>query len=100
MIDSATNEGLFEVLIERFEKESSIRISQSIYDQDIENYWRQAEKFILDGKPLAFGYYPAREPLEIPLEGFSDPGLYHVELGARLRSGASTTLSSLLYHAG
>lgn len=57
-------------------------------------------KFIRDGKPLAFGYYPAHEPLEIPLKGFSDPGLYHVELGAQLRSCASTTLPFLLYHDG
>lgn len=55
--------------------------------------------FVVDSEPLQIGYYPAHRPLQIPLEGFTLPGLYYVELGAVLRGGGSSTFSFLVYHA-
>ena len=57
------------------------------------------QAFIVDSEPLQYGYYPAHRALEVPLDGFSLPGLYYVELGAVLRGGGSSTLSFLVYHA-
>ena len=55
--------------------------------------------FVVDSEPLLYGYYPAHRAFEVPLDGFSLPGLYYVELGAVLRGGGSSTLSFLVYHA-
>mgnify|MGYP001820055051 CR=1 FL=1 len=56
-------------------------------------------EFVIDGQPLRYGYYPAHRPLEIPLSGLTVPGIYHVELSARLRSGGSSILTLLFQHA-
>lgn len=55
-------------------------------------------EFIVDSEPLKYGYYPPNRPLHIPLTGFSGSGLYHVELGSRLRTGGASTLTLLVQH--
>lgn len=42
-----------------------------------------------DEDPLGYGYYPAERPVEIPIARPAEPGLYRVELGARIRTGGS-----------
>jgi hypothetical protein len=45
--------------------------------------------FLRDESPLGYGYYPADRPIEIPIARPEEPGLYRVQIGARIRAGGS-----------
>jgi len=46
-------------------------------------------RWLRDEEPLGYGYYPADRPVEIPVARPEEPGLYRVQIGARIRSGGS-----------
>jgi len=52
------------------------------------------------GRELGYGLYPADALVEVPIDAPRERGLYAVQIGARLRSGGSTTLRFVFYHAG
>ena len=52
------------------------------------------------GRELGYGLYPADALVEVPIDAPRERGLYAVQIGARLRSGGSTTLQFVFYHAG
>ena len=58
----------------------------------------QPKKFLIDGKALLYGYYPAQRPIDIPILGLQEPGFYYVEIGATLQSGGAHTLDLFFYH--
>jgi hypothetical protein len=47
--------------------------------------------YLRDEEPLGYGYYPADRPIEIAIARPAEPGLYRVQLGARVRAGGSLT---------
>jgi hypothetical protein len=49
----------------------------------------RATEWLRDEEPLGFGYYPADRPIEITIARPAGPGLYRVQLGARIRAGGS-----------
>jgi hypothetical protein len=51
-----------------------------------------------NGEPLGYGYYPADRPVEIPISGLPEPGLYRVEVGATLRNSMVSTVEFWFYH--
>jgi hypothetical protein len=50
-------------------------------------------------RELGYGLYPADALIEVPIEAPRERGLYAVQIGARLRSGGSSTLQFVFYHA-
>ncbi len=56
------------------------------------------QKFIKDGEPLNYGYYPAERPINIPVSGLKTSGIYYLEIGASFRNGGSSTLPFYFYH--
>lgn len=46
-------------------------------------------EWLRDEQPLGYGYYPADRPIEIAIARPAEPGLYRVQLGARVRAGGS-----------
>lgn len=58
-----------------------------------------ARKLIYDKKPLKQGFYPAERPITIALTGLTQPGYYHLSIGATLRSGGAATTGIYLYRA-
>jgi hypothetical protein len=55
--------------------------------------------FILDEKPLKYGYYPAERGIDVKLPKLPQPGIYYLEFGAQLKSGGSVAIQSWFYHA-
>lgn len=53
-----------------------------------------------DGEPVGYGYYPAERPIEIPISGAQARGLYHLEIGATLKSGGAAAAELWFYHPG
>jgi hypothetical protein len=47
--------------------------------------------FLRKEEPLKAGYYPAEEPIEIPVPQLKGPGLYLLELGAEFQGGGVST---------
>ena len=58
------------------------------------------QNFLKDGEILGYGYYPAQSPIKFELSGMTEPGVYYLEIGADLASGASVTLEYRFYYAG
>ena len=60
-----------------------------------------ADIFLWDGKPLEYGYYPAKRGIEfsIPKTELEEAGIYYLEIGAVLRKGGVTTIEYWFYHA-
>jgi hypothetical protein len=56
-------------------------------------------RFIKQGAPLGYGYYPAERPVNVRLRDPGDTGIYYVEIGADLAAGGSATLRHWVYHA-
>ena len=56
-----------------------------------------AERPVQPIRSLAYGYYPADNPIEIPVDVPAESGLYAVQLGAKLRSGGASTLRFVFY---
>ena len=56
--------------------------------------------FIIDGKALEYGYYPADRGITIPICNFAKPGIYYLEFGATLRGGGTDTVELLFYYPG
>jgi hypothetical protein len=56
------------------------------------------KKFFKDGEKLGYGYYPAERGVEIPIIGLKEAGTYYLEIGARLRSGGTSTIELWLYY--
>lgn len=53
--------------------------------------------FIREDRPLSYGYYPADRAIRIPISDLETPGIYYLEIGARLASGGSATLRRWIY---
>ncbi len=60
----------------------------------------RAARGVAPGRELGYGLYPADALVEVPIDAPRKRGLYAVQIGARLRSGGSTTLQFVFYHAG
>jgi hypothetical protein len=56
-----------------------------------------AEHIVQPSRELGYGYYPAENAIEIPIDAPTASGLYAVQLGARLRSGGTSTLRFVFY---
>lgn len=56
---------------------------------------------LVDARPLGLGYYPANRPTWVEVPVPDDPGLYRIDLAARLYRDPASTLSTSLrfYHA-
>ena len=54
--------------------------------------------FIIDEKPLAYGYYPAGRAIEYTLPELDASGVYYLEIAAVISSGGSSTLKSWFYY--
>jgi hypothetical protein len=52
------------------------------------------------GEAVGYGYYPAERPIEIPISGLRGRGLYHLEIGATLRSSGASAVELWFYHPG
>ncbi len=57
-------------------------------------------KFLKDGAPLGYSYYPAGRGTEIELPALPATGFYHLELGATLAGGGVASLELVFYHPG
>jgi hypothetical protein len=57
----------------------------------------QPKEFLVDGKPLLYGYYPAQRAIDIPIFELQESGIYYVEIGATLQSGKSYALDLFFY---
>ena len=55
---------------------------------------------VAPGRELGYGLYPADALVEVPIDAPRKRGLYAVQIGARLRSGGSTTLQFVFHQAG
>jgi hypothetical protein len=55
-------------------------------------------RFLLDGEALGYGYYPARRGVEIPISDLGAPGIYYLEVGARVKGGGSTAAEIWFFH--
>jgi len=55
-------------------------------------------RFIKQGEPLSYGYYPPERPVSVRLRNLGAAGIYYVEIGATLLSGGSATLTQWIYH--
>jgi len=53
-----------------------------------------------EGEALGYGYYPAERPIDIPIAGARARGLYHLEVGATLKSGGAAAAELWFYHPG
>jgi hypothetical protein len=59
-----------------------------------------AERPVQPARELGYGYYPADNAIEIPIEAPAERGVYAVQLGAKLRGGGASTLRFLFYVPG
>jgi hypothetical protein len=55
-------------------------------------------RFLKDGQALGYGYYPARRGVEIPISDLGTPGIYYLEVGARVKGGGSTAAELWFFH--
>jgi hypothetical protein len=58
----------------------------------------EPSRFLKDGDPLGYGFYPARRGVEIPISGLGAPGVYYLEVGARVIGGGVTTVELWFFH--
>lgn len=72
---------------------SEVYISVSLVGAD-----GRLTQFIKNGEKLNYGYYPAERAIEIPLSGLKAKGTYHIEIGANLRGGGSSTVECWFYN--
>jgi hypothetical protein len=55
---------------------------------------------VAPGRELGYGLYPADTLVEVSIDAPRKRGMYAVQIGARLRSGGSTTLQFVFYQTG
>jgi hypothetical protein len=60
----------------------------------------QPATYIKRDQELACQYCPADQPISIRVSGLGAPGVYFVEISARLAGGGSTAIQQWFYHAG
>ena len=58
------------------------------------------DTFIRRDEELGYGYYPPDRPIDISISGMRKPGIYHLEIGATLRTGGSAATELWFYHSG
>jgi hypothetical protein len=56
--------------------------------------------FLKDGNELQYFYYPVWRAIEFEISVLGDQGIYYLEIGATLRSGAVVTVELWFYHHG
>lgn len=56
--------------------------------------------FLVDGKALGYGYYPAGRGITVPIGNLQKTGVYYLELGAVLRGGGTDTVELFFYYPG
>jgi hypothetical protein len=56
--------------------------------------------FLLDGKALNYGYYPAGRGITIPIRNLQKIGVYYLELGAMFKGGGTDTVELFFYYPG
>jgi hypothetical protein len=59
-----------------------------------------AEHTVQPTRELGYGYYPADNTIEIPIDAPAERGVYAVQLGAKLRGGGASTLRFLFQAPG
>ena len=59
-----------------------------------------AAQGVAAARELGYGLYPADALIEVPIDAPRERGLYAVQIGARLRSGGSTTLQFVFFQPG
>jgi hypothetical protein len=59
-----------------------------------------ADRIVQPARELGYGYYPADNTIEIPIEAPAERGVYAVQLGAKLRGGGASTLRFLFQAPG
>jgi hypothetical protein len=57
----------------------------------------QPKAFLRENEKLGYGYYPAERSLEIPINGLKGAGVYHLQIGATLRGGGTSTIELWFY---
>jgi len=55
-------------------------------------------RFLQDGRPLEYGYYPAEHSIEFPISDLEAPGVYYLQIGATLMGGGVATTELWFYH--
>jgi hypothetical protein len=58
------------------------------------------ERIVQPTRELGYGYYPADNVIEIPIEAPAERGVYAVQLGAKIRAGGASTLRFLFQAPG
>jgi len=53
-----------------------------------------------NGEPVGYGYYPAEEPIELPIPGIQRRGFYHLEISGTFKSGGASAAELWFYHPG
>ena len=60
----------------------------------------RATRFVRDGTPLGYGYYPSDRAIQFSMPAPGPPGIYYLEAAASLKTGGSTTLTLWIYLPG
>jgi hypothetical protein len=56
--------------------------------------------YLMENKPLEYGYYPAERPIVVSVNYPKVPGIYYLEFDATLRRGGSITAKIMFFHPG
>jgi hypothetical protein len=60
----------------------------------------KGEAAVKNTEPLAYGYYPAERPIDVPVAAPRERGIYRLEIGATHKSGGASTAELWFYHSG
>ena len=56
------------------------------------------DHYLVDEKPLNFGFYPAERAFAVPLPALPRAGLYYISIAAELTGGADATVAAYFLH--
>ena len=60
----------------------------------------RTQRSYVQRRPLGFGYYPAQEPIRIPVAGLEQAGLHRIDIAVTQRNGGSANAEVWFVHAG
>ena len=60
----------------------------------------RTQRSYVQRRPLGFGYYPAQEPIRIPVAGLEQAGLHRIDIAVTQRDGGSANAEVWFVHAG
>lgn len=90
---SAAGSGGYELVLFPTVALKEVHVSLAMVESD-----GRPERFVQQGEPLRYGYYPAHRPVSIRLRDLGGSGIYYVEIGAEFDAGGSATLTHWIYH--